>query len=161
MRSQGMSQMRIGICVLLLVAGLLTAAGCAALSKKESAPARHPEELGTGWANCLECHEDENSGALKPYGSFVHTSVFLRQHGLYSSRDQNLCASCHRVDFCQTCHAADEELKPGIRQGNRPDLAMPHRGDYLVQHQIDGRVDPGSCVGCHGRRNNDKCAVCH
>lgn len=161
MRWKGKREMRDVFRFLLPVIGLALIAGCASLSDRPSVPTRHPEDLGTGWANCLECHEDETSGALKPYASFVHTTAFLLQHGLYSSRDQDLCASCHRADFCQSCHAPEEELKPSLRMGNRPDLDLPHRGDYLVQHQIDGRVDPGSCVECHGRRNNEKCAVCH
>jgi hypothetical protein len=38
---------------------------------------------------------------------------------------------------------------------------MPHRGEYLTRHQIDGRVDPGSCIQCHGNRNDGSCGVCH
>ncbi len=140
---------------------LFLVAGCAAMSDKDSVPPRHPEELDPGRANCLECHDDETSGALKPFGSFVHTAVFLREHGFYTSQGQNLCASCHGPGFCQTCHAVEEELLPSIKFGDRPDLELPHRGDYTVQHQIDGRTDPGSCVTCHGNRNNEGCSRCH
>jgi hypothetical protein len=26
---------------------------------------------------------------------------------------------------------------------------MPHTGDYLSRHRIDGRLDPVSCRRCH------------
>jgi hypothetical protein len=49
-----------------------------------------------------------------------------------------------------------------IWYGNRRDRdLMPHRGDYLGQHPIDGRVDPGSCVRCHGNRNDGACIGSH
>jgi hypothetical protein len=40
-------------------------------------------------------------------------------------------------------------------------MEMPHRGDYITQHQIDGRINPAPCFRCHGRRNNERCAECH
>jgi len=141
---------------------LMISYGCAAISDRESVPSQHPIKFDTGRPNCLECHDDEVSGALKPYGSFAHTAVWLQEHGTYASQGQNLCTACHSPSWCQTCHANVEELLPSIRFGNRPDLeGPPHRGDYIVQHQIEGRVDPGSCVTCHGNRNNETCSRCH
>jgi hypothetical protein len=40
-------------------------------------------------------------------------------------------------------------------------LPTPHRGDYLTQHRVDGRLDPASCFPCHGRKNVGRCATCH
>jgi hypothetical protein len=123
---------------------------------------RHPEELTRRDTDCLECHDNDLTGTLKPYSTFRHSSTFLQRHGTYASQGQDLCNSCHGDSFCMDCHATKEELKPSIRYGNRPDRdLMPHRGDYLVQHRIDGRVDPGSCVRCHGNRNDGMCIACH
>ena len=137
-------------------------AGCSVLSKSSSVPPRHPENL-SGWTqvDCLECHSDVSTGALKPYDTFRHNTAFVRNHGLYARQGQNLCSSCHGPSFCQGCHARKEELKPDTRQGDRPDLALPHRGDYIVQHQLDGRMDPGPCFTCHGNKNDAKCRLCH
>ncbi len=147
-----------------LVAGTILFAvlgGCAALSTTPSVPPKHPEELGPGRADCTECHSDVSAGALKPYASFKHSGVFIREHALYASQGQNLCASCHGPSFCQGCHARREELKPNVRMGDRPDMMLPHRGDYIVQHRIDGRLDPGSCFRCHGNKNDARCRACH
>jgi len=140
---------------------LSLALGCSVLSDTESVPPKHPEELPAGRADCLECHDDISTGALKPYASFRHSIVFIKQHSMYASQGQNLCASCHGASFCQTCHARKEELKPNTKMGDRPDRVLPHRGDYVVLHQIDGRLDPGSCFRCHGNKDDSRCRACH
>lgn len=150
----------LGLCVLLALGGL-GAPGCAALSPRAVVPATHPEEVARGPVDCGECHEPGLTGALKPYGEFRHTAVFVVRHGAYALRGQDLCASCHPDPFCLSCHPFRSGLAPDIRRGDRPDLSAPHRGDYLSQHPLDARVDPGSCLRCHGRAGNRTCARCH
>jgi hypothetical protein len=140
---------------------LLLAAGCATQADMSSIPAVHPEELEAGRVDCLECHDSEASPALKPYDTFVHSAAFLGDHEMYASQSQELCSACHQPGFCQTCHATSEELKPSMRLGGRPDRMAPHRGDYLVQHRIDGRLDAASCISCHGNRSAATCRRCH
>lgn len=135
--------------------------GCSAVSQTPSVPPKHPEDLPQGRVDCLECHKDVSTGALKPYATFRHTLVFINAHGTYARQGQNLCASCHAPAFCQTCHAGKEELKPNVKMGDRPDRKAPHRGDYLVTHQMDGRLDPGSCYRCHGNKSDGRCKQCH
>jgi hypothetical protein len=135
--------------------------GCSAVSQSPSVPPKHPEELPAGRVNCLECHENVSTGALKPYATFSHSGVFIRSHGTYARQGQNLCSACHAPAFCRTCHAGKEEIKPNTKMGDRPDRMLPHRGDYTVTHQMDGRLDPGSCYRCHGNKNDVKCKQCH
>ena len=135
--------------------------GCSAVSQTPSVPPKHPEDLPQGRVDCLECHEKVSSGALKPYATFRHSRIFIDSHGTYARQGQNLCASCHKPAFCQTCHAGKEEMKPNTKLGDRPDRRAPHRGDYLIAHRIDGRLDPGSCIRCHGNKNDSRCRQCH
>jgi Doubled CXXCH motif (Paired_CXXCH_1) len=135
--------------------------GCSAVSQTPSVPPKHPEDLPQGRVDCLECHQDVSTGALKPYGTIRHSRVFIDSHGTYARQGQNLCASCHAPAFCQTCHARKEEMKPNTKMGDRPDRMAPHRGDYLITHRIDGRLDPGSCFRCHGNKNDVRCRQCH
>ena len=128
--------------------------GCSAVSQTPSVPPKHPEELPAGRVDCLECHKDVSTGALKPYATFRHSRVFINAHGTYARQGQSLCSSCHAPSFCQTCHARKEEMKPNVKMGDRPDRMAPHRGDYLVTHRIDGRLDPGSCFRCHGNKSD-------
>lgn len=148
---------RIGVaaCLVLLLSG------CSVVSDSPSVPPKHPEELAARRADCRECHDDVSTGALKPYATFRHSTVFIRQHSLYASQGQNLCSACHAPSFCQTCHARKEELRPNVKMGDRPDRDLPHRGDYIVLHQLDGRMDPGPCFRCHGNKNNAQCRACH
>jgi hypothetical protein len=149
---------------LLLLAGALAlafAAGCSALSKTASVPPKHPEELSGIRADCSECHSDVSAGTLKTYAVFKHSTVFVNQHGFYARQGQNLCASCHKPAFCAECHSRRPEMTPATRNADRPDRMLPHRGDYIMQHRIDGRVDPGSCVRCHGNRADGRCRACH
>ena len=134
--------------------------GCAGVDRRE-APVRHPEELAGTEADCLECHDNDLTGSLKPYDTFRHTNSFLLRHGSYAMQARDICSSCHGEPLCLECHATKDELAPALKRGDRPDRDWPHRGDYLVQHQIDGRIDPGACVRCHGTRNDKSCIGCH
>lgn len=147
----------------LLLAGLVFAlAACAQFKALPTLPASHPEELAAGAVSCSECHEDQQKGTMKPFAAFNHTRVFVKNHGQYAGRDNEaLCASCHKVSFCADCHTNQTELKPSLKNAARPDRMMPHRGDYLTIHKIEGKIDPGSCFRCHGRANNERCVTCH
>lgn len=154
--------MRKKILLPLMIAAAILMIGCAGSAIRETAPVRHPEELTGEQADCLECHDNGLSGTLKPFETFSHSTPFLLRHGDYALQGQDLCSSCHGESFCMSCHPTEESIRPDIRFGNQPDRqTVPHRGDYLVQHRIDGRVDPGSCFRCHGNRNEETCLRCH
>lgn len=115
----------------------------------------HPEKV-TGSPNCTECHTDA-------YAAFNHQAVdFFRKHSVFAMNTRaGSCASCHAESFCADCHAHKEELKPSEKYMDSPERALPHRGDYLFQHRIDGKVNPAACAKCHGRTNNERCLTCH
>ncbi len=148
--------------LVLLLSGVLYLAACAHMTSNEaSLPYWHAQELPEGRPDCSECHEDQMKGTLKPFESFRHTTVFIRDHRFYAEQDNRLCATCHAGSFCNDCHANESEMKPSIKYGNRPDREFMHRGDYVTRHMIDGKVDPASCYRCHGRSNNEQCVACH
>lgn len=110
---------------------------------------------------CTECHTSDSSANLKPIASFIHTGDFINRHRFYASQGSNLCNTCHKLSFCTDCHAYKTELKPSVRYSGAPDRWLPHRGNYLYQHRIDGRLDPPKCFRCHSRQNNQVCRKCH
>ena len=141
---------------------VLAVCACAQLKALPSLPASHPEALAAGQqVDCSECHEDVSRGTMKPITSFSHTPAFVRNHRFYAGGDDKLCAVCHKASFCADCHTNQVEMKPSTKWGNRPDREMPHRGDYLTLHKIEGKLDPASCNRCHGRANNERCLACH
>ncbi len=113
----------------------------------------HPTEV-TAPPVCSQCHTDWR-------GSMDHTVDFDKRHGFTAAQNKQACALCHTEAFCSDCHANKEEIKPSDKFKDAPGRMMPHRGDYLNQHKIDGRIDPASCLKCHGRQNNARCQVCH
>lgn len=144
------------------LAGLLLAMACGVhAAAGGNLPASHPVALEEGRVSCSECHEDQVKGILKPYATFSHSTPFILNHKFYAGQDDRLCATCHKRSFCNDCHASKENMKPALKFGDRPDREIPHRGDYLTQHRIDGKIDPGRCYKCHGRANNQKCMGCH
>lgn len=147
----------------LAVVGLIAViSACAQIKGLPSLPSSHPEALAVGQqVNCAECHEDQQKGTMKPFKSFSHTPSFVKGHRFYASSDDRLCSTCHKASFCSDCHANRVEMKPSTKIGNRPDRDMPHRGNFMTVHKIEGKLAPASCYRCHGRANNDRCVACH
>ena len=118
-----------------------------------SIAAKHPVELQTK-PLCSDCHTDSRA-------SLDHRSDYIERHKFFASQQRQTCGLCHTESFCSDCHANKEEIKPSDKFKYSPERSMPHPGDYLNQHKIDGRINPASCFPCHGRANNERCKVCH
>ena len=136
----------------IILASLLVAvtAGCAG---NASLGREHPVAVAKPPV-CSDCHTDWRA-------SLSHTAGFSARHKCFASQQMQACQLCHRDAFCSDCHAHKEELKPSDKYKDSPERALPHRGDYLTQHKIDGRINPASCFPCHGRENNERCLTCH
>ena len=138
-----------------VAASLLLAAAAlfGACAGPKSTARVHPEKVSTR-PLCSSCHDADRA-------AIDHDATWMTSHGQVAVRDQRVCELCHRPSSCADCHASREEIKPSTKRGSRFDPAMPHRGDYLTQHRVDGRVDPASCLPCHGRKNEERCRICH
>lgn len=145
------------------LAGLIAVlAACSQMKTIPGLPASHPEALAIGQqVSCQECHEDQQKGTMKAFAAFSHTPSFVVNHRFYAGSDDRLCATCHKPSFCSDCHTNRAEIKPSTLHGNRPDRELPHRGNFMTLHKIEGRLDPASCYRCHGRNNNERCNSCH
>ncbi len=127
--------------------------GIYACAHNASLGAVHPMEV-TAPPQCSDCHTDWRA-------SLNHTSDFAARHRFYAEQQSRTCSLCHKEAFCSDCHAHKEELKPSEKYTDSPERTLPHRGDYLNQHRIDGQINPASCMKCHGRSNNERCIACH
>ncbi len=115
----------------------------------------HPVAVDT-MPNCGECHEGDG------WERFDHKAGnFYDKHGFYAGEERASCSGCHAESFCSDCHTRNDEIKPSDKYFNSPVRKMPHRGDYVSLHRIDGKINPASCVKCHGRQDNKRCAPCH
>lgn len=125
-------------------------------------PPQHPPEaeLGKQRPICTECHEARGEHIV--FENFNHTTFFAEQHRRVAYQSSSLCNMCHAESFCSDCHASKSELKPSLRNQSDTYRRMPHRGDFLTRHRIEGKIDPTSCFRCHGNpRASQACAPCH
>jgi hypothetical protein len=133
----------------MLLLGLYACAGTASIAKV------HPMEIKTlAEAVCSNCHTDDRA-------ALDHTSDYMARHRFYAEQRKQVCGVCHMESFCSDCHASKGGLIPSDKYKESPEIPYPHRGDYLIQHRIDGRVNPALCMKCHGRQNNERCSACH
>ena len=140
----------------ILILALFTAALAAmivACAGTASMAIKHPVAVDK-MPLCSTCHTDWRA-------ALSHTSDFGTRHKFPASQQKRACALCHKDSFCADCHASSEELKPSDKYKDSPERTMPHRGDYISLHKIDGKINPASCFPCHGRQNNERCKVCH
>lgn len=127
--------------------------GIYACAHTSSRAIQHPVEITTA-PLCSDCHQDGRS-------AMDHTGDYSKRHRFYAQQQSQTCAVCHKESFCSDCHAHRDDLKPSDKYKDSVERFLPHRGDYLNQHRIDGRIDPASCMKCHGRSNNERCLICH
>jgi hypothetical protein len=158
-RKAAMKHKKIGGLIVSILTVVLVIA-CASLESGYAPPPRHPEEDGEDLRNCLDCHETDEEEI--PYDKFVHGMFFSDNHRQVAGRYGSVCTTCHRESFCSECHGVGIELKPSIKNQTENHRRMPHRGDYLTRHIIDGRVNPTSCYRCHGNpKSAQTCRPCH
>jgi len=138
---------------ILLLTVFVLLIGMYACAHTASIATSHPVEV-TGFPICSDCHTDGRA-------AMDHTSDYAARHRFYAEQQKSTCTACHKESFCSDCHAHKEELKPSDKYKDSPERTLPHRGDYLNQHKIDGRINPASCMKCHGRSNNERCSQCH
>ncbi|MCP3175493.1 cytochrome C [Desulfuromonas sp. KJ2020] len=142
----------------LVLLSLLVA--CAGLDSGTVRLTSHPQELGQGKPTCTQCHR-AREGTMN-FQRFNHNGSFIQTHRMEAYQNEQLCAMCHQTSFCNDCHATRVELKPSIKNQTETYRSMPHRGDYLSRHRIDGRLDPTSCFRCHGSpKSATTCIQCH
>jgi hypothetical protein len=156
-----LKKMLLPLAAVFVTLGVLGA--CATMESSYQLPVSHPSaaDLGEQPRTCTNCHDPQENGNV-PYERFVHGSFWVDNHRQASYQGEQVCALCHQTSFCNDCHATNVELKPSLKNQTDTTRRMPHRGDYLSRHRIDGRIDPTSCFRCHGNPKSAKaCASCH
>lgn len=147
--------------VLIIGSGLLFA--CSSPPRDSRLQASHPAPTILGGYKpsvCTDCHDSQDETFV--WEQFNHTVYFAGQHKLQANQHEQVCSKCHQRNFCSNCHSTRVELKPSLKDQSETFRTMPHRGDYLTRHRIDGRIDPTSCFRCHGNpKTVVTCSKCH
>jgi len=147
-----------GIFVIMALLGLILA--CASNDEFIPLTSSHIQAEGEDLRFCLDCHDgDEDEFNFR---QFIHILSFAEDHRLIANHSSRICYKCHKSSYCSECHGIGIELKPSIKYQTDVQRRLPHRGDYLSRHRIDGRMDPVSCYRCHGNQKTSKvCKSCH
>lgn len=135
--------------------------GCFGCHQYPDAAAR-----GSAKGNCETCHLSGAGGpaaatgnrlrTVFPSGTMLpprwmhnaaHTPDFLARHKMVAANDSQLCASCHKEDFCTACH--DGRVRP----------RSIHPNDYIAMHPVEARLSMQKCQSCH--REQSFCLQCH
>lgn len=125
----------------------------------------HTEEYGVNHpgedsAICNMCHQISYCNDC--HARYVHSADYGTNHSVQAYQGETICVTCHEISFCNDCHATGIELKPSLKNQAETYRPMPHRGDYVGRHRIDGRMDPTSCFRCHGNpKSAETCVRCH
>jgi len=125
---------------------------------------------------CASCHTERACAACHGVGtvpglparlefdrvplSGLHRAGFVARHSMEARGDPGLCTTCHSESSCQGCH--DRE-KVGAATASR----SPHPRGWITtgagggDHGVQSRIDPASCIGCHGGGGEQLCVGCH
>ena len=154
--------MLLGRNTLILLTGILLAGWlCVPVWSQESSglPLRHPDEA-EDMRQCTDCHDPQADGF--PFQRYIHGPLYGENHRMTATGHQRVCEMCHQPAFCSDCHGLGQPLKPSFKNHGDPLRRMPHRGNYLTRHRIDGHLNPAKCFRCHGRPKTAKtCIPCH
>lgn len=149
---------------------------------------------------CAECHNNANRsllGANETKNEFVATSAceachttlaglhpknhriaeFAKEHGKFAMMGENEqeCAACHSVSFCQECHSPYDRVNDAattknfavpssprgqtIDNADRLSLQKRHNLTYRFTHGFDARAQASKCEICHSQETF--CTPCH
>jgi hypothetical protein len=148
-----------GVILLLVITLLFVIYVATALAGSYDVPLSHSAE-GENLSICTQCHDAKDKQF--PFKRFDHTKTFISRHSTVAKQNENVCNMCHKQSFCSDCHAVGVELKPSVKNHTSTKQKMPHRGDYVTRHRIDGRIDPAGCFSCHGSPKTQRsCSRCH
>jgi hypothetical protein len=82
-----------------------------------------------------------------------------QHHAVAAQRNLRACASCHREDFCQRCHAGPGGGGDGAVTGGGPRGVSPHGRAWKGSRRCEALADknPRLCLRCHleGRTCDD------
>ncbi len=117
----------------------------------------HKEQFAA--LRCQTCHLSLSLLPIEALAGFSHEGGdYLAEHGKQARGGADLCQTCHTQSFCADCHSSRGLALPSVRLAERTDRQLIHRGDFLSQHALRARADPGGCHRCHSPK---ACARCH
>lgn len=118
----------------------------------------HAHDAARDARQCSSCHKDLDDATTLPRSHLVHDGDWAREHGVRAASSGDLCQTCHREQFCASCHGRSVAALPSTLRFADPFAASVHRAGFAARHGLEARAAPGACTTCH---TPDRCAGCH
>lgn len=129
----------------------------AAVVSKETAAAIILPSMG----ECLQCHEtravltecsschlpEENLRPVSHTPNFLHNHSDLARNNMIPGSRNLACTTCHKIDYCQTCHEGDNLDR------------QTHPLNFQFTHALEAQGKEKECGVCHTERSF--CIDCH
>ncbi len=114
----------------------------------------HGQRAKSNMSECLLCHDERNEciSCHEDTAPRNHTVTFVnKSHGLESRWNKTQCQTCHREDFCDSCHDTAYPIshsRSGFRNGGNGQQG--HCGTSCVLPSGSWKNTPSkNCVVCH------------
>jgi hypothetical protein len=118
----------------------------------------HDQDAASNASKCDACHKNLEATDTLPQSHLAHDADWIREHGLRAASSGEVCSSCHREQFCASCHGQAVAALPATQRFANPFTPSVHRGGFASRHSLEAKSEPGSCNTCH---QPDRCASCH
>lgn len=118
----------------------------------------HAHERVREVRDCGACHIDLAEEGVAPTSHLIHDDDFATRHGTAAAAAADLCASCHREQFCGSCHGVSAPVIAARLRPADPMATSVHRPGFMNRHGEDARVSPAACASCH---QPERCVDCH
>lgn len=128
---------------------------------------QHGQAAKANMNECLMCHEERSECIVchEDTAPRNHTSTFVNKtHGLESRWNKTSCQTCHKQDFCDSCHETAypiSHLKANFASGSQA-VVGSHCGTSCVKPFNNWNNTPSkNCIVCHKTRPVTKSGGLH
>lgn len=118
----------------------------------------HEHERVRDVRDCRACHVDLAEEGSPPASHLIHDDDYVARHGAQAAAAADLCATCHKQDFCSGCHGKTAPTLAARLAPADPLATSAHRPAFIARHGEAARIEPGACASCH---QPDRCLDCH
>jgi hypothetical protein len=118
----------------------------------------HDTDAASNAGKCSACHKNLDESTTLPQSHLAHDGDWVHEHGVRAASSGDVCQTCHREQFCASCHGRTVAALPATQSFANPFTPSVHRAGFAARHSHEAKSEPGACQTCH---QPDRCQSCH